>query len=793
MSLSDNGDSTRPNEPDPKSLVQGLIAAREAIDPIPKRFVDQWWGKPRSEIRTGLSAQGRLKYRERIWLNFLAAEMIVESFENQNDWDFLRQALRHLAESYFLLSKDKFEPYEVSRAAATAVLVIGNSIRIPPFMRKDAVVIVGETPVDEAFFRFYTGLPLSDFRETLLNIQGFRYDNLGKSLFDNQITQMGTGRNAAHLLAEDAEVINFGTVDSKVVDYDKSDSEVRVQRVSLTAFRGSPSEVTIEFSDKSRAMSTIIFGDNGAGKSTIVDAIEFGLQGRVGRSTLYDSPVGPSLRSYANLNREMPKILIELNDSSFVERSMDQRSDGVSVSVGDSVRPGFRLAPVTLKRQDILRFLDTDGLARGQLFFDYFPTSAGEMALRPEEKLQQLDQEAYELRILRSHNAKAFAERTGNQVADLTDRERFVAIVKERITGGQSLDKFDWKTVDPELVRIVNAHMEVMNRLSKIKKEKVRGVELLNPVRYKEQASILARELAPLGDELTQAFMKITGVEFVKRIDVLFGKSGPVSLDLIVELKDGSYCFPQQLFSEGYRDLLAVLFFTSVAKRASLRGQAKILILDDVFQSVDSEIRADVMNYLLDDFGNWQLILTVHDRLWLENLRALFRQKNHVFKEVHLRQWSFADGPQVSQNSVAFLSDRIRRTIENDEPTTICGVAGRALEELCDNLSWRLQVSVRRQPQDRYSLGDLWPGVRKSLKKTSLAEITERVENLLFLRNAAGAHFNEWAETLSLKEATSFAMSVVELLEGTFCRQCSAWVSQRNEGKTSCPCGSLNL
>ena len=147
----------------------------------------------------------------------------------------------------------------------------------------------------------------------------------------------------------------------------------------------------------------------------------------------------------------------------------------------------------------------------------------------------------------------------------------------------------------------------------------------------------------------------------------------------------------------------------------------------------------------------------------------------------------------VSQNSVAFLSDRIHRTIVNDDPTTICGVAGRALEELCDNLSWRLQVSVRRQPQDKYSLGDLWPGVRKSLKKTSLAEITERVENLLFLRNAAGAHFNEWAETLSLKEATSFAMSVVELLDGTFCRQCSTWVSQRNEGKMSCTCGNLSL
>jgi hypothetical protein len=772
--------------------LRSLVLARETIDPPNETFVNSWWDCTETDIEKGLGRSGGLTFRQRRWLHFLRADMLTVSAENE-PWNTpVRDIFYHLAHGYFMVAQEHGAPHEVRRAAAAAVVEVGTRVRIPKWIREQALRLVDDAPVDDAFYRMAIGISSDELRELLKAAQGVfnTAPRLPSKVSEAELAVAG-GRTA-DMLGEAIAARDRGVVVDANVDYDSSDADIRVRAVHLQAFRGSPSTLDVDLCPRDGAVSTLIFGDNGAGKSTIVDAIEFGLQGRVGRSTLYDSPVGPSLRSFASAEASSPYIRIDLSDGSFVERSVEMRSDGVSVQLGDPIRPGFRLAPITLKRQDILRFLDTDGLARGQLFFDYFPASADEMALRPEEKLQGLEHEAYDLRVRRTVLGERLAELLSlDEVPG--SRNELLSIIKTRITAGVEIHQFDWEQIDSEITDVVTRLLAVMNRLSAIKKAREAGVELLNPIRYKSQAAILASELAPLGEEITRAFKLVTKADFIQRIDVLFGVSGPMSLDVVVELRDGTRCFPQQLFSEGYRDLVALLFFTSVAKRAALRGQAKILILDDVFQSVDSGIRADVMNYLLEDFDAWQLIITIHDRLWMENLRYLFRQKNHTFTEVHLRQWRYTDGPQLARQSAAFLAEKVTQALEDDDPASICGVAGRALEELCDNLSWRLRVSVQRQPQDKYTLGDLWPGVRKALKRTSIDDTAERVGNSIYLRNVVGAHFNEWAQSLSLAEATTFATAVVGLLDATFCRSCGSWVSLHRATNLSCTCGALKL
>jgi hypothetical protein len=80
------------------------------------------------------------------------------------------------------------------------------------------------------------------------------------------------------------------------------------------------------------------------------------------------------------------------------------------------------------------------------------------------------------------------------------------------------------------------------------------------------------------------------------------------------------------------------------AKKAAEFGQARILVPDDAQQSADATIRHGVMSYALDEFKDWQLIITGHDRAWQEQPRELFIRKNRVFAERRVSDWSFSDG-----------------------------------------------------------------------------------------------------------------------------------------------------
>src|SRR5512133_835447 len=52
----------------------------------------------------------------------------------------------------------------------------------------------------------------------------------------------------------------------------------RLHRVVMHAFRGVPSEMTVDFG---KGESTVIYGENGTGKSTIADALEWYFRGEI--------------------------------------------------------------------------------------------------------------------------------------------------------------------------------------------------------------------------------------------------------------------------------------------------------------------------------------------------------------------------------------------------------------------------------------------------------------------------------------------------------------------------------
>ena len=125
----------------------------------------------------------------------------------------------------------------------------------------------------------------------------------------------------------------------------------------------------------------------------------------------------------------------------------------------------------------------------------------------------------------------------------------------------------------------------------------------------------------------------------------------------------------------------------------------------------------------------------------------------------------------------------------------ICSSSGLLLEEIADRLSWTLGCGVTRRRGDRYTLGDLWPGVAKALRRTDAAETAAAVEGSLVLRNLIGAHFNEWARSISTAEAARFGAATMSLLDRTHCKKCGQWLIPAAAGvkRWSCRCGAVAI
>ena len=772
------------------SAIVLITGARESIRPIPRYTLDRWSNATVAEIEDVLCHKTRVAYATRIDIAFLHASSCASKAIEFSAHDEYLASITSLVDAIFYTAKDNTISQGANHASALAARELLALQRHPRrnLIRAELRRIIDNIQNDsgDAFIQEALGLSWDSFNNHLLALR--------KGIAPLNTVDDTSSEDPIMLSVSVADVLISGPArlsDSGPLDYDTSDRDLRVSRVNLCQFRGSPGNLSLDLSPKGRPLSAIILGDNGSGKSTIADSIEFALQGRIGRSIAFDSPLAPSAKSFATA--DLAEVTVTLNNDTTISRRLESKPSGRLGVDNEHVRPGFRLAPISLKRQDILRFLDTGAMARGHVFFDYFPVNASEMAIRPEELQARLDDEEYELRVLRTHISEALGTELDAEPQELANRDKLEAIIKNRVLNGQSIAQAKrdglWDLVPESIRENITRLMQAQKRLRAIKNERNRDLMTKNPVLYRAQVAILGEALEGIGELLTSAFMEITCASHVSRIDVIFGgPSGPVALDIIVELSSGKRCFPQQIFSEGYRDLLAILFFLAVAKRASEKGQARVLILDDVFQSVDSGIRSGTVEYILREFIDWQLIFTVHDRLWFEQLTAALRRHQHPFVQLELKRWRFDTG--IVASSPGDFRSNLNHQLSNGDPSGICGAAGLLLEQASDQLSWRLGTSIKRAKADKYTLGALWPGVAKELRRVGLSKVVDRIDRLYVLRNLAGAHFNEWAGALSREEAENFGEAVLELVKSSWCSTCNDWISR--QGATArCQCGAL--
>lgn len=536
--------------------------------------------------------------------------------------------------------------------------------------------------------------------------------------------------------------------------------------------------------------SCLLLGENGTGKSTFVDALEFCVTGRFPRFASDSKHQAlERLRNVATSD-QVTEVEVVFADGSTFKRSVGV-VDGSLDSIPSTPHPAFHGSGLTLHREEIISFLRSAPKARHGVFAE-FMRSAAAASQAPQEyfdAIEQAEARRTELIKARDKSARALTKSVrasfGSLRPKLHDVQSFNSwFVARGYSKNQDVRRGGKLTAQQQA--IYDQAAVVRRAIGSV----IRAGDEIAKAKKAAASAPLFSLLIEVGKTLTDSFKRISPTaESVAAVNLeLASESAEISL--VVTLANGVAIRAEGYFSEANLDLLALLLFLSLMRFASEHGQPKIMVLDDVLQSVDSAIRVKVAQYLLEEFGDWQFLVTFHDRLWKEQFSAVFSAKHQlVEREVH--DWGLSSGPRIIETR-RDASDALRDSVGGDDPRLICGNAGYLLEALSDWMSKSLQTSVTRRHGDKYTLGDTWPGVAKKLRGIGLKDEVDQVDAYMWLRNIHGAHYNEWATGLSVVDARHFGDAVLALWDSVWCGSCRQTVGKYG-GVFHCNCGKICL
>lgn len=531
-----------------------------------------------------------------------------------------------------------------------------------------------------------------------------------------------------------------------------------------------------------KPQATIILGDNGSGKSSIVAILEFCLQGRNG-SWLNKTAKGMHALLNVTSHKQCYAQIVTGNGKKY------KRTVGCDeLRAPNPFLPflGFTISPFVLRRYDIVRFIEQSPDSRQVVLWEYLSkgkvahneNSRDAQAKEIEEQISTVDNE-----LSRAYDAiSKRCETAVNEIPENPNNLRDFLKGFTEFPGSSSNRKVDWG--------LINSFNKVLKHRRTLKELRRRKTSLLN------KASLLTslnpdvqQALTDASRWITDAFLSNSTIEIVDSVEIELADMKTLDIRLVLKDEAKTRVDPYLLLSEANIDLLALLFYLALIRESAKRGQEKVICLDDIFQSVDKVIRLRVLGLIASEFGGWEIIITTHDRSWAEAIRASFASHKMPTYQLELGRFDPIKGPIISGYQGVLL-EQLELAVSRSDILTIRGIAGVVLEECCNNLSMRIGSSIKRKPGDRYTLGDLWPSILKQLKATQLAPSCRKLDASLFLRNYVLAHYNESAIDVSDAELREFGQDVVNFVGAVTCRECGTLLMAK-QGALVCKCGDL--
>jgi len=175
---------------------------------------------------------------------------------------------------------------------------------------------------------------------------------------------------------------------------------------------------------------------------------------------------------------------------------------------------------------------------------------------------------------------------------------------------------------------------------------------------------------------------------------------------------------PQRILSESQLNAMGLALFLA---RIKVEPQPwRTIVLDDVVNSFDANHRVGLARLLAEEFGDWQVLLLTHDRVFATVARKLL---GTGWRFTEIAAWTPQGGPVLIEGG---SREQLRaRLAEGRSGSELGGLARVALEQGLSFPLEKLGLEIRYDPLGRYSAYDYLQALRRGLleRKSTLANL----------------------------------------------------------------------
>lgn len=279
-------------------------------------------------------------------------------------------------------------------------------------------------------------------------------------------------------------------------------------------------------------------------------------------------------------------------------------------------------------------------------------------------------------------------------------------------------------------------------------------------------------------DDITHYYSILHPGESLGNIDleIVSGRRASTKLKMDFFGRTGEH--PKALASEGHLDSLGLCIFLAFVK--NFNSDCSLIVLDDVVTTVDSSHRERICELLFGEFVEKQFVITTHDAIWNDQLKAHQGAYNldNKFMNLEIIDWDLENGPQIRDHPTKL--ERIKLLIDQNEKRAAGNLTRQYLENVLKKLALNFRVtgivfknSLRYDPNELYepTKNRLRELIKEDKYKKKLDDVFTNLDKNRMMGNYL-SHDNLDADNFSKIEIRGFMDCVDQLNKTLICPDC---------------------